>query len=289
MKLKIALGLAFVFILGYILFAPPSDYEEPVVISAAGATFPYPVYSKWAIDYEDFSGVQVNYNATGSGAGIRQVQEGVVDFGGTDAPLTEEQLQEHNLMQFPTVMGAVVPIVNLPVDINVSGEVLAKIFQTDITKWNDPEIAELNPNVDLPDLDIAIIHRAEGSGTTFVWLSYLFKYGSTLGVNTIIDWPAGIGAKGNQGVALGVEQLPGSIGYVEYSYAKQSGGQIASIDGLYPTYESFVNMEWPILAATYILVPNDSPKKDEIMKFFEWAALFGVDAARELDYISVIE
>ena len=268
----------------------PSEYIEPSVnINAGGATFPYPVYSKWASDYKDHTGNLINYQPNGSGAGIKGVKEGIIDFGGTDMPLSEEELIEFNLMQFPTLVGAIVPIFNLPENdsVNFSGQVLVKIFSGDITKWNDPLLLELNPNIELPNLDIVVTYRSEGSGTTYAWLTYLARHGSNLGVNTSINWPTGIGSKGNAGVASTVSQLSGSIGYVEYTYAKENNIKIGLIDNINASTETFINSTWPVLAQTYILVPNDSLKKEEILKFFDWASVFGKQTAIDLDYIPV--
>src|SRR5882724_1886626 len=201
-----------------------------VDISGAGATFPYPIYAKWAGAYEKETGSKLNYQSIGSGGGIKQIKAKTVTFGATDAPLPGKELDESGLAQFPMVMGAIVPVVNLegvkPGDLTLDGPTIAKIFLGDIKKWDDPAIAKLNPNAKLPKQAIAIVHRSDGSGTTYNFTYYLADvspdWKSKVGNNTAVQWPAGIGAKGNEGVANNVAQTKGSIGYVEYAYAKQN-------------------------------------------------------------------
>src|SRR3974390_1201815 len=201
-----------------------------VDISGAGATFPYPIYAKWADAYKKETGVSLNYQSIGSGGGIKQIQANTVTFGASDMPLNADQLNTDGLAQFPPVMGGVVPVVNVegikPGDLTLDGPTLAKIFIGSIKNWNDPAIQKLNANAKLPNQAIAIVHRSDGSGTTFIFTDYLSKvdpeWKSKIGSNTAVEWPTGIGAKGNEGVANIVAQTKGSIGYVEYAYAKQN-------------------------------------------------------------------
>ena len=199
-------------------------------ISGAGATFPYPIYAKWADAYKKETGVGMNYQSIGSGGGIKQIQNKTVTFGASDMPLKPEELAKFGLIQFPTVIGGDVPVVNLEGvksgDLKLDGDTLAKIFLGQITKWDDPAIKKLNPNAKLTSQAIVVVHRSDGSGTTFIWTDYLSKvsakWKSDVGANTSVEWPAGIGAKGNEGVANNVANTKGSIGYVEYAYAKQN-------------------------------------------------------------------
>jgi phosphate transport system substrate-binding protein len=293
-------------------------------ISGAGATFPYPIYAKWADAYKKETGVGLNYQSIGSGGGIKQIKAKTVTFGASDAPLPGKELDEAGLAQFPMVMGGIVPVVNLdgvkPGDLTIDGPTLAKIFLGDIKNWNDPAIQKLNPAMKLPDQAIAIVHRSDGSGTTFNFAYYLADvsadWKSKVGVNTSVQWPGGIGAKGNEGVANNVANTKGAIGYVEYAYAKQnkltftkmvnkSGKTVA------PTSEAFQaaaanadwksqpgygvilanqlgDQSWPMTAATWILVykqPSDIAATGEALKFFAWAYKNGGKAAVELDYV----
>src|SRR4029077_12779869 len=199
-------------------------------ISGAGATFPYPIYAKWADTYKKDTGVGLNYQSIGSGGVIKQIQAKTVTFGASDMPLKAEELEKSGLVQFPTVLGGVVPVVNLdgiaPGAITIDGPTLAKIFLGEVKTWNDPAIQKLNPSAKLPSQAIVVVHRSDGSGTTFIWTDYLSKvsadWKSKVGANTSVEWPAGIGAKGNEGVANNVANTKGSIGYVEYAYAKQN-------------------------------------------------------------------
>ncbi|SHO65318.1 phosphate transport system substrate-binding protein [Pseudoxanthobacter soli DSM 19599] len=293
-------------------------------ISGAGATFPYPIYAKWAEAYKNATGNGLNYQSIGSGGGIKQIKAGTVTFGASDMPLKPEDLQEAGLVQFPTVIGGVVPIVNLPGikpgELVLDGKTLADIFQGNISAWNDPAIAKLNPNVTLPSTAIAIVHRSDGSGTTFVFSSYLSQvsdsWKSGVGANTSLQWPVGIGAKGNEGVAANVTQTAGSIGYVEYAYAKQNNITYASLINaagktVEPTAKAFqdaaANVDWnsvkdfyviltnepgdttwPISAATFILVhknPKDPAAVAEALKFFSWAYKDGDTMAADLAYV----
>jgi phosphate transport system substrate-binding protein len=212
------------------MVAAPFASAHAVDISGAGATFPYPIYAKWADEYKKQNGVGMNYQSIGSGGGIKQIEAKTVTFGASDMPLKPEELEKNGLVQFPTVMGGVVPVVNIEGikagEIVVDGPTLAKIYLGDVKTWNDPAIQKLNPNAKLPSQAIALVHRSDGSGTTFIFTDYLSKaspdWKSKVGSNTSVEWPAGIGAKGNEGVANNVGQTKGSLGYVEYAYAKQN-------------------------------------------------------------------
>jgi phosphate transport system substrate-binding protein len=293
-------------------------------ISGAGATFPYPVYAKWADAYKKATNVGLNYQSIGSGGGIKQIKAKTVTFGASDAPLTGKDLDEAGLAQFPMVMGGIVPVVNLdgvkPGDLVLDGPTLAKIYLGDIKKWDDPAIAKLNPGAKLPSQAIALVHRSDGSGTTFNFTYYLAdvspEWKSKVGTNTAVQWPGGIGAKGNEGVANNVGQTKGSIGYVEYAYAKQNkltftkmvnkAGKTVS-----PTSETFQaaaananwksqpgygvilanqpgDVSWPMTAATWILIyktPTDAAATGEALKFFAWSYDKGQEMAKELDYV----
>lgn len=301
--------------------AAAADVNE---ISGAGATFPYPVYGKWASAYQKETGVKFNYQAIGSGGGIKQISAKTVDFGASDAPLTPEKLDEIGLMQFPMVMGGVVPVVHIDGidagDLKLSGEALADIFMGKVKKWNDSEIAELNPDLDLPNKAITVVHRSDGSGTTWIFTNYLSKVSSDwkneIGNEKAVKWPAGVGGKGNQGVASYVDRINGSIGYVEYAYAlqnKMAYAQLENHDGNYvsPTAENFqaaaagadwANADgfymvltdqpgansWPITGATFILVYKQASKPEvtqAVLKFFDWSYANGDDMANKLDYV----
>ncbi|MDX9716674.1 phosphate ABC transporter substrate-binding protein PstS [Thauera sp. WH-2] len=292
-------------------------------ITGAGASFPAPIYAKWADAYQKATGNRVNYQSIGSGGGIRQIGAKTVDFGASDMPLKPEKLDEGGLQQFPTVIGAVVPVVNIegvePGEMKLTGEVLAQIYQGKITKWNDPAIVALNPDVGLTDQDIGVVRRADGSGTTFVFTNYLSKVSAEwkekIGEGTAVQWPVGLGGKGNEGVSAFVQRLPGSIGYVEYAYAKQnklSHTNMQNKDGQFvaPSNETFAAAaegadwsksafyeiltnqpgakSWPITSATFILMHKvqDKPAQAaEVLKFFDWAYENGGDMALELEYI----
>ncbi|MBN9490455.1 MAG: phosphate ABC transporter substrate-binding protein PstS [Alphaproteobacteria bacterium] len=293
-------------------------------ISGAGATFPYPVYAKWADAYKKATNVGLNYQSIGSGGGIKQIKAKTVTFGASDAPLSGKDLDEAGLAQFPMVMGGIVPVVNIdgvkPGDLVLDGPTLGKIYLGEIKKWDDPAIAKLNPSAKLPSQAIALVHRSDGSGTTFNFTYYLAdvspEWKSKVGTNTAVQWPGGIGAKGNEGVANNVGQTKGSIGYVEYAYAKQNkltftkmvnkAGKTVS-----PTAETFQaaaananwksqpgygvilanqpgDVSWPMTAATWILVyktPTDAAATGEALKFFAWSYDKGQEMAKELDYV----
>jgi len=293
-------------------------------ISGAGATFPYPVYAKWADAYKKETGVGLNYQSIGSGGGIKQIESRTVTFGATDAPLKGSELEKNGLVQFPMVMGAIVPVVNLDgvkaAELVLDGPTLAAIFLGNVKSWDDPAITKLNPNVKLSAQPIAVVHRSDGSGTTFNFTYYLAQvspdWKSQVGSNTSVEWPVGIGAKGNEGVANNVAQTKGSVGYVEYAYALQNKlvfTKMVNKDGktVAPTSEAFqaaaANADWnsvpgygvilanqpgaaswPMTAATFILIPKQPPDPvatAEALKFFAWAYANGDKMAEELDYV----
>jgi len=293
-------------------------------ISGAGATFPYPIYAKWADAYKKVSGNGLNYQSIGSGGGIKQITARTVTFGASDMPLQPAELDKIGIIQFPTVMGGIVPVVNLDNiksdEITLDGDTLAKIYLGQITKWDDAAIKKLNPNVKLPSQAIALVHRSDGSGTTFIFTNYLSKvsadWKTKVGSNTSVEWPGGIGAKGNEGVANNVAQTKGALGYVETAYAKQNhlttvklvnkdgkvvsatpdaimaaaaGADWSKAPGFYMILtDSPGAKSWPIAGATFILVPKqpkDVAATKEALKFFEWAYKNGDDMASSLDYI----
>jgi phosphate transport system substrate-binding protein len=293
-------------------------------ISGAGATFPYPIYAKWADTYKKETGVGLNYQSIGSGGGIKQIQARTVVFGATDMPLKPAQLDKDGLVQFPTVLGGVVPAINVdginPGEVVLDGTTLARIFLGEVKTWDDAAIKKLNPSAKLPSQAIVVVHRSDGSGTTFLFTDYLSKisadWKSKVGANTAVEWPGGIGAKGNEGVANNVGQTKGSIGYVEYAYAKQNKMNVAKMvnkDGktVAPTAEAFMAAaanadwegtpgfgeiltnepganSWPIAGATFILIhrqPQDPVAAAEALKFFAWAYDKGDKMAQDLDYV----
>ena len=293
-------------------------------ISGAGATFPYPVYAKWAEKYHQLKGVKMNYQSIGSGGGIKQIKAKTVDFGASDAPLKPEELNAAGLMQFPMVMGGVVPVVNLPGvahgKLKLSGELVADIFMGKITKWNDSRIAAINSGIKLPGSNITVVHRSDGSGTTWIFTNYLSKvsgdWKDKVGNNKSVAWPTGVGGKGNEGVASYVKRIKGSIGYVEYAYALQNkmnhallknrdghfvaptskafqaaaaGADWSHSDGFYMvlTDQPGAN-SWPITGATFILVykNQDKPANGKaVLSFFDWAYHNGGAMAEKLDYV----
>lgn len=297
-------------------------------ITGAGATFPAPVYTKWGEQAKAAIGIELNYQAIGSGGGQNQILQRTVDFGASDAPMAPEKLESGKLLQFPTVMGSVVVIVNIPgVETNqlkLPGELLADIYAGKVTKWNDPKIEEANRGVKLPNLAIAPVYRADGSGTSFVYTSYLSAvsatWKSTVGAATSVKWPAGAGAKGNDGVAATVHNTRGGIGYVEYAYASQNHlvtVQLRNKAGNYvsPTMESFASAaaagdwgsaknfavdlidqpgakSWPIESVTFIELPKDPKdpaRSAAVMKFFDWAYKNGDASATQLEYVPLPE
>ena len=297
-----------------------------VDISGAGATFPYPIYAKWADAYKTQTDLNLNYQSIGSGGGIKQIKAKTVTFGASDKPLEARELQESGLVQFPMIMGGVVPVINVkgiePGKLAFDGPTLAKIFMGDITKWDDPAIQKLNPNVKLPNKAIAVVHRSDGSGTTFLFTNYLSKvspeWKEKIGSDTAVQWPVGIGGKGNEGVANMSTQTDGSIGYVEYAYAKQNKMPYAAMINeagkrVEPKIETFqaaasnadwagtpgyavvlTNQpgpeSWPITGASFILMhqkPQDPQAARAALNFFDWAYKKGAAMAEELDYVPV--
>jgi phosphate transport system substrate-binding protein len=294
-------------------------------ISGAGATFPFPIYAKWADSYKKDTGNGLNYQSIGSGAGIKQIRAKTVTFGATDAPLEPKELDKDGLAQWPMVMGGIVMVVNIPGvksgELVLDGPTIAQIYMGKIAKWNDPAIKKLNPNLNLPDLAIANIHRADGSGTTFNFTYYLSQispeWDSGIGKATTVEWPAGIGAKGNDGVANNVATTPGAIGYVEFAYAEQNKLTFTSMINkagktVAPTMEAFQSAaanadwsvpgfyqilanqpgdkSWPMTAATFILMykkPVNVAASNDALKFFSWAYDKGDKMAQDLDYIPI--
>ncbi|MGO4478074.1 phosphate ABC transporter substrate-binding protein PstS [Massilia sp. 2TAF26] len=293
-------------------------------ITGAGATFPYPIYAKWAEMYKKASGNGLNYQSVGSGAGIKQIKAKTVDFGASDMPLAADELNQAGLFQFPAIMGGVVTVVNLdgiaPGQLKLTGPVVADIFLGKITKWNDQAIAALNPGVKLPAEDITVVHRADSSGTSFLFTDYLSKtnpeFKAKIGAGTAVKWATGVGGKGNDGVAANVQRIKGSIGYVEWAYSKKnkmSHTQLKNRDGVFlqPDDDAFkaaaANAEWaktpgfsvvltdqpgkaawPITGVSYILVhktQEDAAKGKEVLKFFDYAFKHGGAAAADLDYV----
>ncbi|WP_418884185.1 phosphate ABC transporter substrate-binding protein PstS [Burkholderia contaminans] len=301
-----------------------SSLAYAVDITGAGSTFAAPIYTKWADAYHKSGGGRINYQGIGSSGGIKQIQAKTVDFAGSDAPLKDDELAKDGLFQFPTVVGGVVPAINVPGvkagEITLSGPVLGDIYLGKIKKWNDPAIVALNTKAKLPDLDIAVVRRADGSGTSFIWTNYLSKvnqdWKSKVGEGTTVAWPTGSGGKGNDGVAAFVQRLPGAIGYVEWAYAKQnrmtytamkneSGAVVepttetfkaaaAGADWKKSFYQILTNEPgkdaWPVVGATFVLLHTvqDKPEQaKESLKFFDWSFKNGTSAADSLDYISL--
>jgi len=291
-------------------------------VTGAGASFPAPLYAKWADAYNKATGVRINYQSVGSGAGMRQIRGKTVDFGASDAPLSDAELAKDGLLQFPTVIGGVVPVVNIagvqPGQVRMTGQVLGDIYLGKITKWNDPAIVALNPGVKLPDAAISPVRRADGSGTTFIFTNYLSKvnpeWKAKVGEGTAVNWPVGAGGKGNEGVSAFVQRLPNSIGYVEYAYAKQNKLPYVSLQNAAGTWvtpsdtafkaaaagaewqKSFNQVlteqpgkdAWPITGATFIMMhaKQDKPQQAaESLRFFDWAYVNGDKMSDDLDYV----
>lgn len=293
-------------------------------ITGAGATFPYPAYAKWAEAYKQKTGIGMNYQSIGSGGGIKQIKAKTVDFGASDKPLKPEELNEAGLVQFPMIMGGVVPVVNLPGvnpgELKLSGALLADLFLGKIKKWNDPAIAKLNAGVKLPDTAVTVVHRSDGSGTTFLFTDYLTKvspeWKDKVGAEASVSWPAGLGGKGNEGVASYVKQLKGAVGYVEFAYALQNKMTHAKLQNqagefVEPDIKAFQEAaanadwknapgyylvltnqpgkgSWPITGASFILMhksPANAAVAKEALKFFDWAYANGDKLAIELDYV----
>ena len=294
--------------------------------TGAGASFPAPLYAKWAADYHKATGVKINYQSVGSGAGIRQIRGKTVDFGASDMPLTDDELAKDGLIQFPTVIGGVVPVVNIkgiqPGQIKLTGQVLGDIYLGKITKWNDPAITALNPGEPLPDSAIAVVRRADGSGTSFIFTNSLSKvnaeWKAKVGEGTAVNWPLGAGGKGNEGVAAFVGRLANSIGYVEYAYVKQNKMnwvRLQNADGQFvaPDDDSFKaaaagadwsksfhqiltnqpgKAAWPLTGATFILMHKTQDKRQQAaatLQFFGWAYKGGDKTAADLDYVPMPE
>ena len=299
-----------------------STFAAAQNVTGAGASFPAPLYSKWAADYNKATNVKINYQSVGSGAGLRQIEAKTVDFGASDAPLKDDELAKKGLVQFPTVIGGVVPVVNIkgiaPGQLKLNGQLLGDIYLGKITRWTDPAIKALNPTLALPDETIAPVRRADGSGTTFIFTNYLSKvnaeWKTKVGEGTAVNWPVGAGGKGNEGVAAFVGRLPNSIGYVEYSYVKQNKmtfAQMRNSAGVFVSPDdtafkaatvgadwtkSFYQIlteqsgkdAWPITGATFILMQKVQDKPAQataVLKFLEWAYKSGDKTAEELDYV----
>jgi phosphate transport system substrate-binding protein len=299
-----------------------------VDITGAGATFPYPIYAKWADAYKKATGTGMNYQSIGSGGGIKQITAKTVDFGASDMPMKPGDLEKNGLVQFPAIMGGVVPVVKIagiaPGQLKFTGPLLADIYLGKVTKWNDAAIAKLNAGMKLPDQAITVVYRSDGSGTTFLWTNYLSKvsaaFKSTVGEGTSVRFPAGVGGKGNEGVASYVQKIDGSIGYVEYAYAKQNklaygmlqnkagkfvepddatfkaaaaGADWKSVPGMGVVLtDQAGEQSWPVTGASFILVHAKQEKPEtgrEVLKFFEWAYRNGASMASELDYVPMPE
>jgi phosphate transport system substrate-binding protein len=293
-------------------------------LTGAGATFPYPIYSKWAEAYKAATGIGLNYQSIGSGGGIKQIKAKTVDFGASDMPLNSEELEKEGLMQFPAIMGGVVPVVNLdgiaPGQMKLTADVITGIHLGKITKWNAPEITALNPGLTLPAMDITVVHRADGSGTTFLWTDFLSKantdFKATIGSGTAVKWPVGVGGKGNEGVAANVQRIKGAFGYIEYAYAKKNKiahTKLKNLDGQFvePDDDTFkaaaangdwtgtpgmavvlTNQKgknsWPVTGASFILMHKSQAEGAtgrEVLKFFDWSYKNGAKMAAELDYV----
>lgn len=300
-----------------------NSQANDVFISGAGASFPAPIYILWAERYHQLTDIQINYQPIGSGGGIKQVQAGTIDFGATDKPLSKSELEQYDLLQFPMILGAVLPVLNLPGiesgQLKLTGQVLAKIFLGKITRWRDSEIRSLNPKLFIPDYPITVIHRSESSGTTYLFTSYLSKVSSdwenSVGSHTAVKWPVGLGAKGNEGASVYVRQKAGSISYVEYSYVSANGLDYVSLQNkaghfISPepvniqastqlidwdnAHQNITNasgdMSWPISGASYILMKRHVPfhnieKNRELLAFFKWAIEYGQIQAQKLQYM----
>jgi len=293
-------------------------------LTGAGATFPYPIYAKWAEAYKSAKGIGLNYQSIGSGGGIRQIKAKTVDFGASDMPLKVEELDKEGLMQFPAIIGGVVPVFNLdgvqPGELKLTSDVIANIHLGKITKWNDRAIAEINPGVTLPAINITVIHRADGSGTTFIWTNYLSKvnadFKNTVGEGSAVKWPTGVGGKGNEGVAANVQRVKGAFGYVEYAYAKKNKiayAQLKNRDGNFvqPSDDTFkaaaAGADWNNAPGMYLLLTNQTGKDSwpatgasfiimhkqqadaltgrAILKFFDWSYKNGAKMSEDLEYV----
>ena len=319
MKSFVKASMALTLGAGLLALTTPAAAQD---VTGAGASFPAPLYSKWAADYNKATGIRINYQSVGSGAGLRQIEAKTVDFGASDAPLKDDELAKKGLVQFPTVIGGVVPVVNIkgvaPGQLKLNGQVLGDIYLGKITNWTDPAIKALNPGLALPDAAIAPVRRADGSGTSFIFTNYLSKanaeWKTKVGEGTAVNWPVGAGGKGNEGVAAFVGRLPNSIGYVEYAYVKQNKMTFAQLKN---TAGAFVSPDdtafkaaaagadwsksfyqiltdqpgkdaWPITGATFIVMQKVQDKPAQAaasLKFFEWAYKTGDKTADDLDYV----
>ena len=310
--------------LAILALAVTSAVVSAADITGAGATFPYPIYSKWAEAYKAATGIGLNYQSIGSGGGIKQIKAKTVDFGASDMPLKQEDLDKEGLMQFPAIIGGVVPVVNLdgvePGQLKLTSDVIANIHLGKITKWNDKAIAEINPGVALPAINITVVHRADGSGTTFIWTNYLSKvnadFQKTVGEGTAVKWPVGVGGKGNEGVAAQVQRIKGAFGYIEYAYAKKNKiahAQLKNRDGNFvqPSDDTFkaaaAGADWANAPGMYLLLTNQTGKDSwpatgasfiimhrqqadaltgrAILKFFDWSYKNGAKMSEELEYV----
>ncbi len=313
-------------IMMFLMGMAPWAQAQPLTLNGAGATFPYPVYAQWAFKYEKLTGAKINYQSIGSGGGIAQIKAKTVDFGASDEPLKPEELDQSGLIQFPMLVGGVVPVVNVPGvapgQLRLSADLLAQIFLGKITRWDDPAVKKANPQVNLPGLNITVVHRADGSGTTWIFTSYLAKlspdWKQKVGAGKAVSWPVGVGAKGNEGVAAYVQRVKGAMGYVEYAYAlqnKMTYSLLANQAGKFVTPESksfqaaAANADWehapgyylvlidqpgedswPITGATFILVHKqqaDPGKAQGVLKFFDWCYRHGGEIAQKLDYVPI--
>jgi phosphate transport system substrate-binding protein len=293
-------------------------------INGAGASFPYPVYSRWAYKYHQLKGVKIHYQSIGSGGGISQIKAKTIDFGGTDAPLKKDELDKYGLLQFPMVTGGVVPVINVKGiekgKLHLTRQILADIFLGKIVRWNDPAIKKVNPGVKLPRLDITVVHRSDGSGTTWIFTNYLCKISNKwkekAGSGKAVNWPTGVGGKGNEGVSAYVQRINGSIGYVEFAYALTNDLTYVTLENregnfVTPTIETFQSAaanarwddapgfymvltdqpgknSWPITGATFILMykdQKDRKKAKAMLSFFDWCYRHGADMAEKLHYI----
>jgi phosphate transport system substrate-binding protein len=320
----------FLLLVAALIFAVPMGFanaaSEVENVAGAGASFPYPVYAKWGTKYNQHSGLKLTYQSIGSGAGLAQIRAKTVDFGASDEPLTAEQLSKDGLTQFPMIMGGVVPVVNLEAvprgKLRITPEILADIFLGKIKKWNDRRVTAVNPDLRLPDQEITIVHRADGSGTTWIFTNYLSKVSSEwkekIGSGKSVSWPTGIGGKGNEGVTALVKKTAGAIGYVEYAYALKERLKYVQLQNnagkfVTPTIETFQaaaanadwesapgfyillvdqpgDKSWPITGASYILMHKDqadSAKAQAVLKFFDWCFKNGAEAATELHYVPI--
>ena len=310
--------------LAILALAVTSAVVSAADITGAGATFPYPIYSKWAEAYKAATGIGLNYQSIGSGGGIKQIKAKTVDFGASDMPLKQEDLDKEGLMQFPAIIGGVVPVINLEGieagQLKLTSDVIANIHLGKITKWNDKAIAEINPGVALPAINITVVHRADGSGTTFIWTNYLSKvnadFQKTVGEGTAVKWPVGVGGKGNEGVAAQVQRIKGAFGYIEYAYAKKNkiahaqlknrdgnfvqpddsafkaaaaGADWANAPGMYLLLTNQTGKDsWPATGASFIIMHRqqaDALTGRAILKFFDWSYKNGAKMSEELEYV----